>query len=168
MIGLVRPCSWLRSCLVFEIDPSTLARLQLLEDLLHLKCQRAWSSRLLHSTATTQASVSEAPLRFDITLNSAGHPFKHPKSVLSLPVQLHITQLAVISQHFSATMSPAKDTQNATSKQFGDLNLSVIGLGTEYPPYQLDPSCLNTLCARHYPTTPAFVLQSLPKLWKHC
>jgi len=57
-------------------------------------------------------------------------------------------------------MSPSKYTQNATSNQFGELNLSIIGLGTEYPPHQLDPACLNTLVSRHYPTTPAFVSQS--------
>jgi fungal type III polyketide synthase len=60
-------------------------------------------------------------------------------------------------------MFPSKDAQNATSNQFGDLNLSIIGLGTEYPPHQLDPACLNTLCARHYPTTPAFVPPNCPR-----
>lgn len=52
---------------------------------------------------------------------------------------------------------------NATSNQFGDLNLSIIGLGTEYPPHPLDPSCLNTLVKRHYPDSPAFVLMFLSK-----
>ena len=88
--------------------------------------------------------------------------FKHLKSSPSLPKDLHFAQLAVISQHIAAAMSPSRDTQNATRNQFGDLNLSVIGLGTEYPPHQLDPACLNTLVSRHYPTTPAFVHQSLP------
>ena len=54
-------------------------------------------------------------------------------------------------------MSPSGDTQDATKKQFGDLNLSIIGLGTQYPPYLLDPSDLDTLCKRHYPETPAYV-----------
>ncbi|PMD65426.1 thiolase-like protein [Hyaloscypha bicolor E] len=52
-------------------------------------------------------------------------------------------------------MSPSRDTQNAISNQFGDLNLSITGLGTEYPPHQLDPACLNTLVSRHYPNSPA-------------
>jgi fungal type III polyketide synthase len=54
-------------------------------------------------------------------------------------------------------MSPSRDTQNALGNRFGDLNLSIIGLGTEYPPYQLDPACLNTLVSRHYPKSPAYV-----------
>src|ERR1700760_1751903 len=60
-------------------------------------------------------------------------------------------------------MPPSRDTLNATNNQFGDLNLSIMGLGTEYPPYQLDPACLNTLVSRHYPNSPAFVPQSPPR-----
>ena len=54
-------------------------------------------------------------------------------------------------------MSPSRVTQDATKNQFGDLNLSITGIGTEYPPYLLDSACLDTLCERHYPDTPAFV-----------
>jgi fungal type III polyketide synthase len=38
---------------------------------------------------------------------------------------------------------------------FGDLDLSVIGIGVEYPPFKLGPEALDTLCKRHYPETPA-------------
>ncbi|CZS96651.1 related to stilbene synthase 2 [Rhynchosporium graminicola] len=52
-------------------------------------------------------------------------------------------------------MSPSRDTHDGANDQFGELNLSVTGLGVEYPPYQLHPEDLDTLCKRHYPETPA-------------
>ncbi|PVH67705.1 thiolase-like protein [Cadophora sp. DSE1049] len=52
-------------------------------------------------------------------------------------------------------MSPSRDTHNGTNNQFGELNLAITGLGVEYPPYQLYPEALDTLCKRHYPDTPA-------------
>ncbi|KAE8453224.1 hypothetical protein EG329_011291 [Mollisiaceae sp. DMI_Dod_QoI] len=52
-------------------------------------------------------------------------------------------------------MSPSRTSQNGTENQFGDLHLSITGIGTEYPPFLLDPACLDTLCDRHYPDTPA-------------
>jgi type III polyketide synthase len=52
--------------------------------------------------------------------------------------------------------------QNAQAKlkpSFGtfkaNLNLSITGIGVSYPPHQLTPSVLDTLCERHYPDTPA-------------
>jgi hypothetical protein len=57
----------------------------------------------------------------------------------------------------SPIMSTPIDTPDATGKRFGDLNLSIIGLGTEYPPYLLDPSALDILTSRHYPESSAFV-----------
>ena len=50
-----------------------------------------------------------------------------------------------------------KETHNATNNQFGELNLSIVGLGCEYPPYKLDPAALDTICQRHYPDSPAYV-----------
>jgi type III polyketide synthase len=60
-------------------------------------------------------------------------------------------------------MSTPIDTPDATGKRFGDLNLSIIGLGTEYPPYLLDPSALDILTSRHYPESSAFVPYSILK-----
>ncbi|KAI1037861.1 hypothetical protein LB505_001605 [Fusarium chuoi] len=38
---------------------------------------------------------------------------------------------------------------------FGELGLSIIGIGAEYPPYSLDYTCLNTLSDKFYPDTPS-------------
>ncbi|TVY35346.1 putative polyketide synthase [Lachnellula occidentalis] len=50
--------------------------------------------------------------------------------------------------------SPA-DASDAAGKRFGDLNLSVTGIGIEYPAHTLDAKDLDTLCQRHYPDSPA-------------
>lgn len=47
------------------------------------------------------------------------------------------------------------DAKDGPNNVFGDLNLAVTGLGVEYPPFKLQPEDLNTLCARHYPDSPA-------------
>ncbi|KAJ5051746.1 uncharacterized protein L3040_001518 [Drepanopeziza brunnea f. sp. 'multigermtubi'] len=55
-------------------------------------------------------------------------------------------------------MAASQDTHHhngGTHNQFGELNLSIIGIGVEYPPYLLDPECLDKLCKRHYPESPA-------------
>ncbi|CAG8958984.1 hypothetical protein HYFRA_00012142 [Hymenoscyphus fraxineus] len=53
-------------------------------------------------------------------------------------------------------MSTTPEPQNAPLRQtFGELNLSITGIGTEYPPFQLHPKDLDTLCKRHYPESPA-------------
>ncbi|KUJ12286.1 thiolase-like protein [Mollisia scopiformis] len=53
-------------------------------------------------------------------------------------------------------MSPSRTSQNGTeNQQFGDLNLSITGIGTEYPLVLLEPSCVDILCQRHYPDSPA-------------
>ncbi|EHK99026.1 putative polyketide synthase 1 [Glarea lozoyensis 74030] len=54
-------------------------------------------------------------------------------------------------------MSTLSDARDGASEQFRDLNLSITGLGVEYPPYLLSPSDLDTLCARHYPDSPALL-----------
>lgn len=38
-----------------------------------------------------------------------------------------------------------------------DLNLSILGLGVEYPPYRVGPEALQTLAERFYPSSPAYV-----------
>ncbi|KAH6982050.1 thiolase-like protein [Ilyonectria sp. MPI-CAGE-AT-0026] len=43
----------------------------------------------------------------------------------------------------------------AAPSTFGELGLSIIGLGAQYPPYSLDASSVNTLSKRFYPDTPA-------------
>ncbi|KAI9743073.1 MAG: hypothetical protein M1818_003368 [Claussenomyces sp. TS43310] len=55
-------------------------------------------------------------------------------------------------------MSPARDPQDTHEGafgSFGDLNLSILGIGAQYPPYLLESSVLNTLAKRHYPDSPA-------------
>jgi hypothetical protein len=55
-------------------------------------------------------------------------------------------------------MSPsgtAPESPESRFGKFGDLNLSIIGLGVEYPPFLLGPECLNELVKRHYPASPA-------------
>jgi len=52
-------------------------------------------------------------------------------------------------------MATSRDSLDGANNAFGDLNLSITGLGVEYPPFQLRPQDLDTLCARHYPESPA-------------
>jgi type III polyketide synthase len=60
-------------------------------------------------------------------------------------------------------MSPTRDQDapEGAFGKFGDLDLSIIGLGVEYPPFKLGPEALDTLVKRHYPDSPAWV-SSLP------
>ena len=37
------------------------------------------------------------------------------------------------------------------------LNLSMMGIGVEYPPYRVGPEALQTLADRYYPKSPAYV-----------
>lgn len=37
------------------------------------------------------------------------------------------------------------------------LNLSIVGIGVEYPPYRVGPEALQTLADRYYPKSPAYV-----------
>ncbi|KAI1204997.1 thiolase-like protein [Annulohypoxylon truncatum] len=43
----------------------------------------------------------------------------------------------------------------ASSDAFGELGLSIIGLGSQYPPYLLKPSEVNKLATKYYPDSPA-------------
>jgi type III polyketide synthase len=43
----------------------------------------------------------------------------------------------------------------ASQSPFSDLGLSIIGLGTQYPPYSLKPDCLETISKKFYPDTPS-------------
>lgn len=36
-----------------------------------------------------------------------------------------------------------------------DLNLSILGLGTQYPPHSLKPDSIEVLSKRFYPESPA-------------
>ena len=36
-----------------------------------------------------------------------------------------------------------------------DLDLSIVGLGVEYPPYRVGPEALEILAERHYPDSTA-------------
>jgi type III polyketide synthase len=41
------------------------------------------------------------------------------------------------------------------SNSFGGLNLSIVGLGTQYPRYAIKPEALDTLSKRFYPDSPS-------------
>lgn len=43
----------------------------------------------------------------------------------------------------------------ATQNEFEDLGLSILGLGAQYPPYDLKPESLEILSKRFYPESPA-------------
>lgn len=43
----------------------------------------------------------------------------------------------------------------AAPNSFGDLNLSIVGLGVQYPPNCLKSDALDTLAQRFYPDTPS-------------
>ena len=58
-------------------------------------------------------------------------------------------------------MAISSPSQDATKNAFGDLNLSITGIGREYPPFNLVPEDLDIICKRHYELTPAFVLPVL-------
>lgn len=38
---------------------------------------------------------------------------------------------------------------------FGELGLSIIGLGTQYPPYSLKPDAVSILGKKFYPESPS-------------
>ena len=42
----------------------------------------------------------------------------------------------------------------AATSSFGELGLSVIGVGTQYPPYALKANSLDILSQRYYPESP--------------
>ncbi|KAM0277745.1 hypothetical protein ACHAQH_005606 [Verticillium albo-atrum] len=43
----------------------------------------------------------------------------------------------------------------ASPNIFGELGLSIIGVGTQYPPHALESNCLDVLAGRFYPDSPA-------------
>ncbi|KAK3945622.1 putative type III polyketide synthase [Diplogelasinospora grovesii] len=43
----------------------------------------------------------------------------------------------------------------AATTAFGELGLSITGLGTQYPPYALKPDAIDILAKRYYPDSPA-------------
>ena len=53
-------------------------------------------------------------------------------------------------------MSPTAINGSTSHDRFeNDLNLSIVGLGVEYPPFQLGPDALETLAKRYYPQSTA-------------
>ncbi|ESZ95593.1 hypothetical protein SBOR_3989 [Sclerotinia borealis F-4128] len=55
-----------------------------------------------------------------------------------------------------SNLTEGQTAQQPTNKnEFGNLNLSIVGLGVEYPPFLLEPSALDILTKRHYPDSPA-------------
>lgn len=55
-------------------------------------------------------------------------------------------------------MSQSSNPQRVANNHFGELNLSITGIGREYPPFLLRPEDLDTLCKRHYPESSSYVL----------
>lgn len=56
-------------------------------------------------------------------------------------------------------MSPSVVPMSTANDRFeSDLNLSLLGLGVEYPPFLVGPEALETLANRYYPPTAAYVL----------
>lgn len=43
----------------------------------------------------------------------------------------------------------------AAQTSFSELRLSILGLGTQYPPYGLKPDSVETISKRYYPDTPS-------------
>jgi type III polyketide synthase len=43
----------------------------------------------------------------------------------------------------------------AAPTELGELGLSILGLGTQYPPYSLKPDLLEQLAKKYYPDSPA-------------
>ena len=41
---------------------------------------------------------------------------------------------------------------------FGELNLSIIGLGTQYPPHDLRANALSTISNKFYPQSESYVI----------
>lgn len=59
-------------------------------------------------------------------------------------------------------MSPSAVPSSASHGHFqSDLNLSLRGLGVEYPPFLLGPEALDTLANRFYPPSAAYGYNSL-------
>jgi type III polyketide synthase len=47
----------------------------------------------------------------------------------------------------------------ATANGFGDLELSIIGVGSQYPPYNLDSDAIDILSKRFYPESTSYVMR---------
>lgn len=53
-------------------------------------------------------------------------------------------------------MSPSVTSHITADDLFDDgLNLSIVGLGVQYPPYRVGPDALETLARRYYPDSNA-------------
>lgn len=53
-------------------------------------------------------------------------------------------------------MPPSAVHNDIANDRFShDLNLSILGLGVEYPPFSLGPEALETLARRFYPQSTA-------------
>lgn len=55
-------------------------------------------------------------------------------------------------------MSPSAVPTSTTNGHFeSDLNLALVGLGVEYPPFLVGPEALEILANRYYPPSTAYV-----------
>jgi type III polyketide synthase len=62
---------------------------------------------------------------------------------------------AMLNVNHAFTSMQPKLPRRTGSNGAGRLDLSIVGLGTQYPPYELEANVLDTLAKRHYPETPA-------------
>lgn len=72
----------------------------------------------------------------------------------TLPVAYYSTERS-ISVTCSFECPPAIITAMATAEAFGELGLSIIGLGAQYPPYSLKPEEVEKLGTKYYPESAA-------------
>ena len=53
-------------------------------------------------------------------------------------------------------MSPSAVPVSTANDRFdNDLDLSIVGIGVEYPPFRVGSDALETLAKRYYPESPA-------------
>jgi hypothetical protein len=76
---------------------------------------------------------------------------------LALEVLYIRTALTVVSSTIAPGSCVSPRAKMATRSSFENLGLSIIGVGTQYPPYALKPDCLDTLSREFYPESPAQV-----------
>lgn len=60
-----------------------------------------------------------------------------------------------------AILEPQHELNGHTTEAESSLNLQILGVGTEYPPYQIGPDALETIAKRFYPDCPSSVLLAL-------
>lgn len=95
--------------------------------------------------------------------------FRSLQTVLLLILHRHrrfFNRIFLEAQNSNCTLEAASHSLNRSimssprehpniKDEFADMNLSIIGIGVEYPPHLLTAADLDTLCKRWYPESPA-------------